>query len=103
MEKEYFDCTCSLMEHTVRFTYDPVDNELYSEIHMDSSNSLWKRICLATRYIFGKSCNYGHYGNWILQEEDCTRLVELVNKVKEKDNLTSNKVVGTCAPDFTNT
>lgn len=81
MQKEYFECKCSMMEHTVRFIYDPEDNELYTEVNMDNDHPLWKRIYLAIKYVFGKSCIYGHYGNWILREEDCERLSNLIKKV----------------------
>ena len=83
MQIHYFDCKCSSSEHTLRFVYDPEDNEIYTEVFLSQYRNLFQRIWTAIKYIFGFKCKYGHWDCWLMKEEDCKRLVELVNRVSK--------------------
>ncbi len=91
MQTEYFDCTCSSSEHTLRFCYfKPYkgkdfteDAELYAEIHLNQYRNIFKRIWVAIKYVFGYKCRYGHWDVWTLNQKDCERLRNLVDKIIE--------------------
>lgn len=77
----YFDCKCESPEHTLRFSYDPEDNEIYTEVFLCQYRNPFQRIWTALKYVFGFKCKFGHWDCWLMKEEDCKRLVELVNRV----------------------
>lgn len=81
MHIEYFDCKCLSSEHTLRFVYDPEDNELYTEVFLSQYRNIFMRIWVAFRYVFGYRCKYGHWDCWLLKAEDCQRLINLTKKV----------------------
>jgi hypothetical protein len=81
METEYFDCKCMSSEHTLRFVYDPDDNELYTEVHLSQYRNVFVRVWVAIKYIFGFKSKYGHWDCWLLKEKDCERLINLTQKV----------------------
>lgn len=81
MTTHYFDCKCSSSEHTLRFVYDPLENEIYTEVFLDQNRGFFKRIWVAIKYIFGYKCQYGHFDCWLMKEEDCAGLIELLKKV----------------------
>jgi len=83
MQSHYFDCQCSSPEHTLRFVYDPEYNELYTEIFLCQNRNIFQRIWVAIKYVFGFKCQYGHWDCWMLRQEDCSRLLLLVDKVCE--------------------
>jgi hypothetical protein len=81
METEYFDCKCMSSEHTLRFVYDPDDNELYTEVHLSQYRNVFVRVWVAIKYIFGFKSKYGHWDCWLLKKKDCERLINLTQKV----------------------
>ena len=81
MQTHYFDCKCTSPEHTLRFVYDPQDNEIYTEVFLCQYRNPFQRIWTALKYVFGFKCKFGHWDCWLMQDEDCKRLVELVNRV----------------------
>lgn len=83
-QNEYFECRCHSPDHTVRFVFedDPDFPELYAYVLL-SQEPFLKRIVKAFRYVFGLSCRYGHFDEFIFCREDCDRLVSLLNKFSE--------------------
>ena len=81
METSYYECQCESPEHTLRFVYDPDENELYTEVHLTQYRNVFKTIWVAIKYIFGYKCRYGHFDCWMLKNEDCKGIKELLNKV----------------------
>ena len=84
LETQFFECMCHSDEHTLKFVYDPDDNELYTTVFLNETR-LWHRIWNAIKYIFGYKCKYGHWNCWLLQPEDIDRLKTLLNKVCDKN------------------
>ena len=79
LRTEYFDCACNSWDHAVRFQFDPTEDQLNClEIWMDTSfsptASLWRRIVLATKYIWNGRATEHTTGSWILKHEDYPRL-----------------------------
>lgn len=82
MQKEYFECACHSDEHTLKFVYDPDENELYTSVFLNEDR-FFHRVWNGLKYIFGYKCKYGHWNCWLLRPEDVDRLLKLINKVKD--------------------
>ena len=84
MEKlqiSYYECQCECSDHTIRFVYDPDENDLYTEVQLCQDHNVFERIWLALKYIFGYECKYGHWDCTLLKPEDCKEIKELLDKV----------------------
>lgn len=82
MEKpEYFECECLSPSHVLRFTYDEEENEIYTEVQLQSGGIL-KRLWNALKYIFKFEVRYGVWENTIIRKNDVPRLIKLLEKVK---------------------
>ncbi len=79
---EFFECQCEHSEHTLRFTYDPEYNELYTEIFLSQYLAWYKRVWAAIKYIFGYKCRGGHFDGWMMNPEDAKRLRNVLEKVE---------------------
>jgi hypothetical protein len=82
LEPQYFDCACYSSEHTLKFTWDDEDNEIYTEVFLRQYRNFFKRIWIAIKYIFGYKCRYGHWDCFVLQNKDAQRLKCLLDKLK---------------------
>ena len=76
----YFECQCGADEHLMRITIDkdPHDPGIYAHFFLDSYRPWHQRLWDATKYVFGYRCKYGHFGEWILRDEDAERLKVLL-------------------------
>lgn len=81
---EFFECACGGDEHTIRFMLDD-DGRVYSTVFLNNYRSFWKRIWVATRYVFGYKCKYGHWDCWIMRYEDISRLRQMLDKMEKED------------------
>lgn len=83
-ENELFICQCHSERHQLIFTYFPDDEEktVYVAVHLIPENKILKRIWLAIKYTFGKSCRYGHFEDFIFQKKDADRLQRIVDVLK---------------------
>jgi len=75
----YFECKCGSTEHTLRFTFDKGNKELYTDIYLNQWRPLWKRILVGIKYIFGYKCKYGEWDCWVLNKADAKRLRDMCN------------------------
>jgi hypothetical protein len=77
----FFECRCGTDEHTVRFVFDDDDPpEVYLSIYLNQYRNIFKRIWVAVKYIFGYKCKYGHWDNWILDQNDANRMKGMLNQ-----------------------
>jgi hypothetical protein len=77
---EYFHCKCHSPDHTLRFdlvSFDDDKPEVYVSTHL-TTFPLRRRIWAAIKYVFGYRCRYGHFDEFLLQDEDRTRLIQLL-------------------------
>lgn len=74
----YFECDCHNDEHTIRFTYDADENELYLSVFLNQYRSFLGRLIVAVKYLFGYKCTYGHWDCWVMRRNDAQRLSELL-------------------------
>ena len=90
----YFECGCGADEHTLRFTLDLDDEDepggkaIHTSIFLNNHYHWYKRLWIATKYLFGYKCKYGHWDSWILYEPDAHRLKlmleEFINAPRKK-------------------
>jgi len=79
---EYFECNCHSPEHTFRFWLDEHDPGLYGYVFLGGV-PWWQRILKAVKYVFGYRCRYGFFDEFILQENDVDRLMDLLQRYKK--------------------
>jgi hypothetical protein len=78
----WFECICAHDEHTIRFTLDKEDKEIYTSVFLANRN-FFKRIILGIKYIFGGKSRYGHFGHWVLAKEDADMLEKMLKEFKD--------------------
>jgi len=91
-ERTYYECQCESAEHTLRFVYDPQDNDLYTEVQLVQYRTIFQRILVAIKYIFGYECRYGHFDCTLLKPEDCNGIKALLDKVIEKSKVKNDNI-----------
>lgn len=79
LRTEYFDCECHSHDHSIRFAFDPTEEDIrcldiWVDAHFPNNRTLWQRIVLATKYVLKHSELDQSYGSWILKHEDEPRL-----------------------------
>jgi len=77
---EFFECDCGADEHTLRFTLDLPEREIYISMFLQADYRWYKRTWIAIKYIFGYKCKYGHWDNWTIHKGDAKRLRDMLNK-----------------------
>lgn len=85
MKTDYYNCSCKSLEHLICFTrWDETDDVLYMNIHL-SHYPFHKRIVKAIKYIFGYSCRYGHFDEFLIDRATAKNIMKMLNIfVKEK-------------------
>ena len=79
----FFECRCGANEHTLRFILDLEERELYASIFLDPTLPWWRRLWIGIKYIFGVVPSFGHFGTWVLREEDVERLRGMCEKLNK--------------------
>lgn len=82
MNTHYFECKCHSDEHTIKFSYDEEDNELYLSVFLNQYRNLFKRIWVAFRYVMGYKCRYGNWDCTLFKDEDIKSLLKLIREVE---------------------
>ncbi len=85
----YFECMCAHEEHTIKFTLDKEEKEIYTSVFLASHRNFFVRIFLGIKYIFGGKSRYGQFGNWSLSTHDADRIERMLNMLKEFKNETT--------------
>ena len=84
LEIDHFDCECHTPEHSIRFTYDPDDGDLYMSVFLWKW-SFWKRVWIAVKYIFGYTSRYGDFDSGpSFEKNDLSRLITLLKRSKKR-------------------
>lgn len=60
-ETTYMTCACHSPEHTLRFNFDGVENEIYTEVFLNQYRGFFKRLWIAIKYLCGYRCRFGHF------------------------------------------
>ncbi len=87
MEDKFLVCDCMSDEHTLRFTFDLEDGEMWTGVYLHNYHNIFERIWIAIKYVFGYKCKYGHFDCFVTREK--SKLLELkdlcdkIIKIKE--------------------
>jgi hypothetical protein len=79
----YFECICAHDEHTIRFTLDKEEKEIYTSVFLANHRNFFVRIWLAIKYVFGWKCRYGYFANWALNPDDADKLTQMLKEFKD--------------------
>ncbi len=79
-----YECTCYAPEHQLTFNYiQHFNQEFYVTVFMSPSEGFFGRIWLALKYVFGYKPQWGHFGQWSLQERDLDGIIKLLQDYKQ--------------------
>ena len=88
----YVECDCGHNDHLVKFTYVPPDDydcgSVYTSIQLSPVFGFFKRIWVATQYIFGHGSRFGHWDCCIINYPALRRLKVFIDECvieSEKD------------------
>jgi len=87
----FFECNCAFDEHTIRFTLDKEDKELYTSVFLSNHRNIFVRTWIAIKYILGYKSRYGYFGSWTLNPDDVDRLEQMIKEFKQGDYLRKPK------------
>ena len=68
-------CECSSTEHKVHFEYEPPSytqkdfGEIFVHVYLNPTNSFFKRLVVATKYLFGYQCKYGAWDESVIRKQ----------------------------------
>ena len=72
-------CDCRTQEHELQFGYFNDEPDFLYHIKFLSAFPLHKRIWEAFKYVFGYRCNYGHFDETLINEEDALKLRDFID------------------------
>ena len=75
-------CRCHSHEHQILVYYDEEDNKLYLSIHLWTYGNFWQRLWRGIKYIFGYHSQYGHWDEFIFNENDADQLQAMADALK---------------------
>lgn len=92
LKQEYYECQCSTPEHLIVFKLiDKDDDTICATIHL-SKLPFYKRVVNGIKYIFGYSCQYGHFDEFLIDTDTAKRMIKMLNYFqknrKENDRFT---------------
>lgn len=82
MKSEHLVCQCLSPEHSIRFLYNSEDKEIYTTIHLANNRPFWKRLVIAVKYLFGYECQYGHFDEFMMCNEDLVKIQKVIEETK---------------------
>lgn len=87
MEDLVIICECNSPEH--QFILRKDDTDVYLEVHLSNSNTIWQRMVHAVKYVFGYKCKYGNFDAVLISERNKERIVKFLTN----DDQPKNKLV----------
>ena len=86
MDHKYIECQCMCDEHVLRISTDPYDHIATVAIsyYLNDWDGVWKRIWRAFKYIFKRSCRWGHFDTTIICGDRIPELITLLEEAQEK-------------------
>jgi hypothetical protein len=88
LKEEFITCECLSPEHILRFGYFEEDEGFENRIYVSSflsSFSFWGRLWAGIKYICGYKCRFGHFEEYILNEDHAKKIVSLLNRKFDLD------------------
>lgn len=81
MDKDLIICGCGSSEHIILFWYDEQSKFLYTEVHLTTYHSFFKRLWYGLKYAFGYKSRYGCFDECLFEEEQQKQLYDFLNKI----------------------
>jgi len=75
MDIKYLECECYSPDHTMRFHIE--DDRVYLTVHL-TQDGLLGRLKKGIAYILGYTSRYGHFDEFIIGQEERTKLLEIL-------------------------
>ena len=90
MKTHHVICECHSPDHILQFSHmDDMDgNEIcWTQVQLRQYRSLWVRLVVAVKYIFGYECRYGHWDCTSIDVEQGKLLRDyLTRAIEDKEN-----------------
>lgn len=80
---KYFECECHSFQHTMKLYYDSEDGYLSFTTYINSYKPWYKRVWLATKYVFGMKLDHSHFDEFLMKPEDSLRFYNIAKHFKE--------------------
>lgn len=84
IEQKILICQCQNPEHQLIVARDE-DKQVYFLIHLVPDRTFFNRVINGIKYIFGYRSKYGEFDEFLLAEQDKTKLVNLITKTVNFD------------------
>jgi hypothetical protein len=85
MDSVFYECGCYSPEHTLKFVYDEIDRELYTEIYLCQYKRFYQRVWCAIKYIFGYKCKYGDFDCFTFKTEDLSKFRDMISELCKEE------------------
>lgn len=77
IEHQHFDCQCTELAHSLRFSVDPTDGDIWIDVHLNRLP--WhKRLWIGVKYILGVNDRGIQYEETLLRHEDYQRIRDML-------------------------
>lgn len=77
--EKYIECECHSPEHTLKFTYDFEDKEIYTSVYLHQYHNIWQRILIAVKYLLGYQSQYGAFDCFLADKPKIKELRDFFN------------------------
>ncbi len=93
MKHLYLDCSCSSLNHLVRFSADQDSTWPFFCItyHLVNSRSFWKRAKEAARHLLGRDTRWGDWDETLLDIEAVKKLRDLCDHFLKKERINDER------------
>ena len=85
-EDQYIICSCGSAEHIIRLEkYNWIkdgkvlDQDLSISVHLSPESSIFKRIWIAIKYIFGHEAKFGSFEEILLDEAKAQQIIDFMH------------------------
>ena len=87
-ENQYIVCSCGSPEHIIRLEKlewikdgEVIDQDLSISVHLSPENSIFKRIWIAIKYIFGHESKFGAFEEVLVDKTKAQQIIDFLNVV----------------------
>lgn len=93
-ETHHVVCECHSPDHVLQFSHmEDMDGDeiCWTQVQLHQYRSFWERLVVATKYLFGYNCRYGHWDCTSINVEQGKSLRDYLNRaIEAKENSGNN-------------
>ena len=81
-------CECHSPDHVLQFSHaEGMDEDqiCWTQVQLHQYRSIWQRLVVAVKYVFGYKCRYGHFDEFIWNHEHAEKLEELAKLLRKNE------------------